>query len=134
MGTSMTREHVLTDLWREISGVKPDSRILVALDGFDGAGKTHLAGELEAIASQAQGRPFVRASIDGFHRPRTERLAAGTGPDGFYRGSYRYAEFRSCVVESSVRGRAASVPRRGGSSFAGHLDSRQHGSRSATCG
>jgi uridine kinase len=45
-------------------------------------------------------------SIDGFHRPREERLKAGTGPEGFYRGSYRYDAFRMSVVDALRAGRA----------------------------
>ncbi len=44
-------------------------------------------------------------SIDGFHRPRAERRAAGTGAEGFYRGSYRYDAFRASVVEPLRAGR-----------------------------
>jgi uridine kinase len=42
----------------------------IAVDGIDGAGKTTLADELAACI----GRPVIRASIDGFHRPREERV------------------------------------------------------------
>lgn len=48
----------------------------------------------------------MSVSIDGFHRPKAERLRAGSGPEGFYRGSYRYDAFRKCVVEPLRQGRA----------------------------
>ncbi|WP_344200962.1 uridine kinase [Aeromicrobium alkaliterrae] len=70
----------------------------MAIDGFDGAGKTCLSHELNRAAGRDH-RPMVSVSIDGFHHAKAERVAAGTGPDGFYRGSYRYDEFRRCVVE-----------------------------------
>lgn len=41
----------------------------VGIDGVDGAGKTCLADELAGVL-QAQGAPVIRASVDGFHRPR----------------------------------------------------------------
>lgn len=93
------RAKVVAQLWREIEQVSPATRILIALDGFDGAGKTHLSAEIADHAEAMGGRPLVRVSIDGFHHSREARRRAGDGPEGFYRGSYRYAEFRRCVVE-----------------------------------
>lgn len=87
-------------LLEEIERVRPESQILVAIDGFDGAGKTHLSSELADLARTRDGRSVVRVSIDGFHRPKAERVAAGLGPEGFYFGSYRYDAFRRYVVDS----------------------------------
>lgn len=104
MTTSGERSEVVSRLWHEIQQVRPESRILIALDGFDGAGKSHLSAEIAEHAEAAGGRPLVRVSIDGFHHPRSVRREAGDGPHGFYRGSYRYPEFRRCVVEPLRRG------------------------------
>lgn len=93
------RLKAIARLWHEIQQVRSGSRILVALDGFDGAGKSHLSDEIAAHARASVGRPLVQVSIDGFHHPRRFRRAAGPGPEGFYRGSYRYSDFRRCVVE-----------------------------------
>lgn len=93
------RAQVLTELLGELQRVRPGKRALVALDGFDGAGKSHLAGELVALAGNDL-RPIISLSIDGFHHPRAQRLAAGSGSEGFYRGSYRYDAFRACVVDA----------------------------------
>jgi uridine kinase len=60
---------------------------------------SHLSAEIADHARAAGGRPLVRVSIDGFHHPRSVRQQAGSGPKGFYRGSYRYPEFRRSVVE-----------------------------------
>jgi len=46
--------------------------VRTAIDGPDAAGKTTLADEL-AVALRERGRDVIRASIDGFHRPRRER-------------------------------------------------------------
>ena len=100
MRTTDARSAVLTQLWDEIESLRPDDRILVALDGFDGAGKTHLSRELSEQAGQSAGRPVVCVSIDGFHRPKADRVASGAGPEGFYSGSYRYDAFSACVVDS----------------------------------
>lgn len=72
-----------------IVGLSPEERIIVAIDGVDGAGKTTLANALaEAVAGR---RPVVRASIDHFHRPAAERWARGReSPEGFFRDSFDY--------------------------------------------
>jgi uridine kinase len=99
MITSPERLEVVSQLGCELQLVRPTSRVLVALDGFDGAGKSLLAAEIAELAQIGGGRPLVRVSIDGFHHPRSVRRDAGDGPEGFYRCSYRYPEFRRCVVE-----------------------------------
>jgi len=104
MIASGERLRVVSLLWHEIQQVRPESRILIALDGFDGSGKSHLSSEIAEHAKTVSGRPLVRASIDGFHHPRNVRRKAGSGPEGFYHGSYRYPEFRRCVVEPLRRG------------------------------
>ena len=98
------RRSFLSQLWGEIQQVRPDARILITVDGFHGAGKTHLAEEPAACAP-ADGRAAVWVSIDGFHRSWSERRAAGNGPEGFYRGSHRHGVFRQCVVDPLRDGR-----------------------------
>lgn len=106
MSPSNSRALVVSQLLSELRHVRPDQRALVALDGFDGVGKTHLARELVALAFAQGGRPLTSVSIDGFHRPKAERLSAGSGPEGLYRGSYRYNTFRECVVDPLRKGDA----------------------------
>lgn len=92
-----------TTLWRELRDEVRHNyragRVILAIDGVDGAGKTTFAdGFAEAFAEE--GVAVYRASIDGFHRPRTERYARGrTSPDGFYRDSYDYATFRRVLID-----------------------------------
>lgn len=71
-------------------------RVLVGLDGPDAAGKTTLADRLAAALPV----PVVRASIDGFHRPREDRLRRGAdSPEGYYRDSFDYrALLAGCLV------------------------------------
>jgi uridine kinase len=70
----------------------------VAVDGVDGAGKTTFADELAHLLRD-QGRPVIRASVDGFHHPRAVRYRLGqTSPEGFYRDSYDYAGFRLALL------------------------------------
>ena len=72
-----------------IVDLSPGHRIIVAIDGVDGAGKTTLAN---ALAVPVAGRrPVVRASIDDFHRPAAERWARGReSAEGFFRDSFDY--------------------------------------------
>lgn len=58
------------------------------------------------LAAQDSSRPVVTVSIDGFHRTRAERVAAGTGPGGFYNGSYRYDAILRCMVDPLRAGHA----------------------------
>ena len=70
----------------------------VAVDGIDGAGKTHFAGELEPLLA-ASGRDIIRASVDGFHHPKEVRYRLGRGsPEGFYGDSYDYEAFRETLL------------------------------------
>jgi uridine kinase len=86
-------------------------RVLVAIDGIDGAGKTVFADDLATLMRE-QSRAVFRASIDGFHRPRAFRYARGPeSPEGFYRDSYDYATFRRVLVDPfRMGGSTAFVP------------------------
>ena len=71
----------------------------VAIDGIDGAGKTSLADELVEPLT-ALGRPVIRASVDGFHRPRSERYRRGeASPEGYYRDSFDNAALTSALLK-----------------------------------
>lgn len=71
----------------------------VAIDGPDGAGKTHFADAL-AAALQDRCRPVARISIDDFHNVRAVRYRQGRhAPLGFWEDSYNYDRFRSDVLE-----------------------------------
>ncbi len=102
---SAHRRAVLGTLAERLAALNPRERVAVAVDGVDGAGKTVLAAELTAYLSPL--RPVVRASVDGFHRPRAQRYAGGRGPETFYRDSYDYPALRARLLE----------PFRAGSSF-----------------
>lgn len=92
-----------TTLWRELRDrVRrryPAGRLIVAVDGVDGAGKTVFADGLAEVFAEV-GDAVFRASIDGFHRPRQERYARGRrSPEGFYLDSYDYATFRRVLID-----------------------------------
>jgi len=92
-----------TTLWRELRDevrrARPAGRVVLAVDGVDGAGKTTFADGLAETFAE-DGVAVHRAGIDDFHRPRLERHARGPrSPEGFYRDSYDYATFRRVLLD-----------------------------------
>jgi len=70
----------------------------IAIDGPDGAGKTHFA---DALADHLRGqqRSVVRVSLDDFHNTRQVRYRLGRhSPDGFWSDSYNYQRFHTDVL------------------------------------
>lgn len=99
------RQLVLVDLLGLMLAVRPGERAVIAVDGVDGAGKSHLARELVALAPHVAGREVLQVSIDGFHRPAARRHAGGRGPETYYRDSYDYDAFRRAVLVPFRAGR-----------------------------
>lgn len=94
----MTFEELLRDLAARIARIDRPHPIKVAIDGIDAAGKTTLADALAAVMG-AGGREIVRASIDGFHRPRSERLARGAlSALGYYADSFDYSRLEEALL------------------------------------
>ncbi|MDQ7880050.1 uridine kinase [Microbacterium sp. QXD-8] len=92
-----------TTLWRELRDRvrrhNAGGRVIVAVDGLDGAGKTVFADGLAEVFAET-GDAVFRASTDGFHRPRSERYLRGRhSPEGFYRDSFDYATFRRVLID-----------------------------------
>ncbi|OFE16623.1 uridine kinase [Humibacillus sp. DSM 29435] len=96
------RDAAVRDLADRVVALQPGERVTVAVDGFDGAGKTVLADEVAQMLMAD--RPVLRVSIDGFHRPQAQRRARGRGPESFYEDSYDYDAFRRAVIEPFRRG------------------------------
>lgn len=71
---------------------------MIAIDGVDGAGKSHLARELVSLAPHVAGREVHNVSMDGFHYTRARRHVEGSGSEGFYQNSYDYEAFRQQVL------------------------------------
>ncbi len=95
----MTRQKVLEKLVDLIIGVSKPHPVRVAIDGVDAAGKTTLADELVAPV-ESRGRPVIRATMDGFHRPRGERYRRGQdSPVGYYHDSFDYESVRDALLE-----------------------------------
>jgi uridine kinase len=88
--TTMPRQEFLHALTRSIAGFHCGHPIRIGIDGVDAAGKTRLADELVAPLIE-KGRSVIRASIDGFHRPRAERYKVGRqSPEGYFRHSFQF--------------------------------------------
>lgn len=93
------KKDVLDALASEIVTLYGSGRVVVAIDGIDGAGTTHFADDL-AMALVATGRSVFRASLDDFHRSRAERHARGAdSPEGYYRDSFDYSTLRRVLLE-----------------------------------
>ncbi|MBI5033845.1 MAG: uridine kinase [Chloroflexi bacterium] len=94
----MTRAQVLNQLVDLIVAIQLPHPTRVAIDGIDASGKTMLADELVEPISR-RGRTVIRASIDGFHRPRAERYRRGKdSPEGYYYDSFDYNALRANLL------------------------------------
>lgn len=90
---------LLRTLRDEVRSLYPRGRVLIGVDGRDGVGKTVFADGLAAAFAE-DGTAVFRASLDDFHRPRSERYARGrSSPEGHYRDSYDYDSFRRLLIE-----------------------------------
>ncbi|MGY6499098.1 MAG: uridine kinase [Microcella sp.] len=93
-----TRTALLAELSDELLAAHRSERLLIAVDGVDGAGKTRFADHWAELL-RARGVSVVRASIDGFHRPRAERYARGRdSAEGYYRDSFDHEALRERTV------------------------------------
>jgi uridine kinase len=78
------RLDVLEDLAARIADVSLKHPLRIAIDGRTAAGKTTLSDALAQLVRK-RGRPVIRASIDGFHRPKVDRYARGRySAEGYY--------------------------------------------------
>jgi uridine kinase len=95
---------VVGELERAITSLSHGRRVLVAIDGPDAAGKTTLANRL----AQTLTIPTLRASIDGFHRPREARMARGIdSPHGYYEDSFDQVALERNLLGPFARGDSA---------------------------
>ena len=95
---AVKRTEALEQLAERILLLTPPHPLRVAVDGIDAAGKTTLANDL-ALVLQAQGHTVIRASIDGFHRPRAERYQRGpASAEGYYLDSFDHSALREKLL------------------------------------
>lgn len=94
----MNRAELIKTLVIRILGVSCPHPVRVGIDGVDGVGKTTLADEL-ANEIGVNGRPVIRASIDGFHNPRSLRYRMGkTSPEGYFKDSFNYPALTAVLL------------------------------------
>ena len=95
----MTRQRMLQQLAHRIIALHHAHPLRVAIDGIDAAGKTTLANELAPLIEEHR-RVVIRASIDGFHRPRAERYRQGPdSPQGYYEDAFDFASLQEALLE-----------------------------------
>jgi len=92
------RLSVLDDLAERIGTLSLGRPLRIAIDGRTAAGKTTLSDELAALVSR-RGRPVIRTSVDGFHRPKAERYARGRhSAEGYYYDARDLAAIASLLL------------------------------------
>jgi uridine kinase len=92
------RAALVDHLAKLIGSLRVANVVRVAVDGPDAAGKTTLADELAAHLAPV--REVIRASIDGFHRPREFRRRRGSlSPQGYYHDSFDYDAVSHMVLQ-----------------------------------
>ncbi|HET8952474.1 MAG TPA: hypothetical protein VFN44_18265 [Solirubrobacteraceae bacterium] len=84
-----------------IARLPRERRVLVAVDGLDGAGKTTFADRLAPLID----RTVVRASADDFLHPAAIRHARGReSPEGFFRDSYDLGALAARLLDPFAAG------------------------------
>lgn len=82
----------------------------MAIDGVDGAGKTHFADALAQILG-ARGHRVLRASTDDFHHPRAHRHALGRTPDSVWSRHFDYRAMRTVLLDPWLAGPGSAYQR-----------------------
>jgi uridine kinase len=94
----MKRSVLLDSIAHEVALLQRPHAVRVAIDGVDGAGKTTLADEL-VDPLRGLGVTVIRASIDGFHNPRSVRYRLGRqSPEGYFCDSFDYGSLFSVLL------------------------------------
>lgn len=101
---SSSRTELLRSIASSIAQLPAKSFLKIAIDGVDGAGKTTFADELAPIL-RSFGKEVIRASVDGFHNPRSVRHRLGrNSPEGFFRDSYNYDVLKEVLLNPLSEG------------------------------
>lgn len=93
------RRDVIESLADEILHNYGHGRVIVAIDGVDGAGTTDFAADLVEQLKKV-GHAAFHAKVDDFHATRDRRYAQGEASGaGRYRDSYDYSVLRRVLVD-----------------------------------
>jgi uridine kinase len=94
-----TREELLGRLAEAVGSVTAAHPTRVAIDGPPAAGKTTLADEL-GVVLRTQGRHVIRATIDDFLFPRTQRYPRGEySAEGCYLDTHDYDALNRVLLD-----------------------------------
>jgi uridine kinase len=94
-----TRDELLRHLAEAVGSVTIAHLTRVAVDGPPAAGKTTLADEL-AVVLRAEGREVIRASIEGFLLPRSQRYRRGEfSAEANYHDSFDYDALHRVLLD-----------------------------------
>ena len=94
-----TRDELLSRLAEAVGSVTVAHPTRVAIDGPPAAGKTTLADEL-AVVLRAQGRDVIRATIEGFLLPRSQRYRRGEySAEGCYHDSFDFDALHRVLLD-----------------------------------
>lgn len=94
-----TRDELLSRLADAVGSVTIAHPTRVAVDGPPAAGKTTLADELAAVL-RAQGREVIRASIEDFLLPRSQRYLRGEdSPEGCFHDSFDFDALHRVLLD-----------------------------------
>lgn len=90
---------LIETLAAKIAGLARPHPARIAVDGVDGVGKSTLANNLAEALRQRRPQ-VIRASIDGFHNPRSARYRLGpTSPEGYFRDSFNYSALVELLLD-----------------------------------
>jgi uridine kinase len=93
------RDELLSRLAEAVGSVPVAHPTRVAIDGPPAAGKTTLADEL-AVVLRAQGRDVIRATIEDFLTPRSQRYRRGEdSAEGCYRDSFDFDALHRVLLD-----------------------------------
>ena len=94
-----TRDELLGHLAEAVGSVTNAHPTRVAIDGPPAAGKTTLADEL-AVVLRAQGREVIRATIEDFLTPRSQRYRRGEdSAEGCYHDSFNFDALHQVLLD-----------------------------------
>jgi uridine kinase len=95
----MTEAAFIDRIAERLAAIELPHPVRVAIDGVDGVGKTTLADALVGPLER-RGRSVIRASIDGFHNPRSVRYRRGRhSPEGYYLDSFNLGALTLMLLE-----------------------------------
>jgi uridine kinase len=93
------RDELLDRVSHMIGSVPTTHPLRVAIDGRPAAGKTTLADEL-AVVLRARGREVIRATIEGFLVPRSQRYRRGIdSAEGCYHDSFDFDALHQVLLD-----------------------------------